>query len=1003
MKLDNLSLLQKALIGVLLILFPLSISFFHSYFENRKELMDQTLDDLTVAAEAYEGQVYLYLEMVKRRARDFATGGTIVKRTEGILKGNKRDAELLAHYLKTYKLPLDKYIDRIDILSIEGKVLASTKGSQVGADLSGERFLIKGREAAVVDERYKNRDYPEIIAAAPIRDPETGKVVGVMAVSQHLSDLSRLLTGEFSRELGAITWSKGKRKTMEVYLVNRDRLMITDSIFIKDSVLRQQVTSEPVIECLEHGRELMGFYKDYRGVQVAGASMCLPSMQWVLLTEVDSEEILEPVAHIAKDAVFGAVTAAGLIGLLFIFFYRNVVSRLGLLSRASARIAAGDYDIEVPASSNDELGVLSRSFNRMSSEIRARTMLLKESEEKYRSLISHIPDITWTATRDGRVVFTSDNVTEITGYRPEEIYSNPATWSESVHPRDREMVFSAYERLFTEDSAFEEEYRFRRKDGGWIWVFDRAHAHYQKGGTMFADGVLTDITGRKLAETERQEAQQRYEDLLNSITVGVYRESGQDGEGVFIEVNKALVQMLEASSRDDVIGWKLADLFVDKSKLAEIARKIDRYGFVRNEEAELATLKGKRIWVSASAVRKTGGEECVDGIFEDITERRKLEEQLQHSQKLEAVGQLAGGIAHDFNNILTAIIGYGNLLLLKRGGDGMVRTYADHMLTLAEKATNLTQSLLAFSRKQVLNSQPVDLNDLVRRLEKILVRLIGEDIQLKSAFSEGELMVKADPVQMEQVLMNLATNARDAMSGGGALGISTGLAELGPDFIAAHGYGEPGQYALIAVSDTGEGMSEVVRKRIFEPFFTTKEVGKGTGLGLSVVYGIIKQHNGYINVYSVPDKGSTFRIYLPIIESGERSAGPEASVDVRGGTETILLAEDEEEVRSVNRSILEEFGYKVIEAVDGEDAVKRALENGGIDLLILDMVMPRKSGKEAYDEIAKARPGIKTLFTSGYAADLMEARGLMTAGAHFVAKPVSPGELLKTVREILDR
>ena len=1002
MKLHNLTLLQKALIGVLLILFPLSLSFFHSYFENRDEIMEQTLVDLTVVADAYEGQVYLYLEMVKRRARDFATGGTIVKRTEGILKGNKGDAELLADYLKTYKLPLDKYVDRIDVISTEGKVLASTKDSRVGADLSGERFLMKGREAAVVDEMYRNRDYPEIVAAAPIRDPETRKVIGVMVVSQHLTDLSRLLTGELSRDLGALTWSKGKRRTMEAYLVNRDRLIITDSILIKDAVLRQQVLSEPVAECLEHGREFRGFYKNYRGVEVAGASMCLTSMQWVLLIEADSVEVLEPVAHIAKDAVFGAATTVGTIGIFFFFFYRDIILRLALLSRASARIAAGDYEIEVTAKSNDEVGVLSRAFNHMSSEIRARTMLLKESEEKYRSLVSHIPDITWTASREGRVVFTSDNVAEITGFTPAEVYSNPNICQEVVHPEDSERVFSAYERLFTQGSAFEEEYRFRKKDGGWIWVFDRAHESYEKGGTMFADGVLTDITGRKLAEEERRELQQRYEDLLNSITVGVYRESG-GGEGVFIEVNKALVQMLEASSRDEIIGRKLSDFFVDRSRRVEMARRIARYGFVRNEEAELATLKGRRIWVSVSAVSKAGAASCFDGIFEEITERRKLEEQLQHSQKLEAVGQLAGGIAHDFNNILTAIIGYGNLLLMKRGEDDTVRTYADHMLTLAEKATNLTQSLLAFSRKQVLNSQPVDVNDLMRRLEKILVRLIGEDMQLRTALSGGVLMVKADPVQMEQVMMNLATNARDAMPGGGTLSISTGGVELGPEFVAAHRYGEPGQYAIITVSDTGEGMSEEVRRRIFEPFFTTKEVGKGTGLGLSVVYGIIKQHNGYINVYSEPAKGTTFRIYLPIIEDGGKSFEPDARVEVRGGTETILLAEDEEEVRSVNRSVLEEFGYRVIEAVDGQEAVKRALEDTHIDLMILDMVMPRKSGREAHDEIARVRPGIKVLFTSGYAPDIMEAKGMISTGAQFVAKPVSPGELLKKVREILDR
>ncbi|MBI2399542.1 MAG: response regulator [Deltaproteobacteria bacterium] len=252
--------------------------------------------------------------------------------------------------------------------------------------------------------------------------------------------------------------------------------------------------------------------------------------------------------------------------------------------------------------------------------------------------------------------------------------------------------------------------------------------------------------------------------------------------------------------------------------------------------------------------------------------------------------------------------------------------------------------------------------------------------------------------------MNLATNARDAMPGGGTLVIAAEVVEVGSEFITAHGYGENGEYALITVSDSGDGMDIETQKRIFEPFFTTKEVGKGTGLGLAVVYGIIKQHNGYINVYSEPGMGSIFKIYLPIIEASEQTLETERQEGFQGGNETILLAEDEREVREVNRSILEEFGYRVIEAVDGTDAVSKFIENSeDIDILLIDLIMPKKNGREAYEEIVRVKPDVKAIFLSGYAADMMRSRGLIGAATDFICKPVAPGELLKKVREALDK
>ncbi|GFO63238.1 PAS domain S-box protein [Geomonas paludis] len=390
--------------------------------------------------------------------------------------------------------------------------------------------------------------------------------------------------------------------------------------------------------------------------------------------------------------------------------------------------------------------------------------------------------------------------------------------------------------------------------------------------------------------------------------------------------------------------------------------------------------------------------------MESINERKKLEEQLRQAQKMEAIGQLAGGVAHDFNNILTVILGFGQLLQHSLPKDDPMLEHMEQILDAADRATHLTKSLLAFSRKQVMVMQQVELNELTRRHAKFLVRIIGEDVTLKTAFSDEKLLVMADSGQLEQVLMNLATNARDAMPSGGELTIRTEVTTLDKEFHRQYGYGMPGRYALITVGDTGTGMDAETQQKIFEPFFTTKLPGRGTGLGMSIVYGIIKQHGGYITVFSQVGFGTTFSIYLPLITEKVQSGEKPATFIPEGGSESILVVEDDAAVGRLVESVLKRYGYQVILANSGDEALELFPSRGQeISLALLDVIMPKMNGKQLCEELRRHSPKLKVLFLSGYTADVIQDKGIfMEEGVDIIKKPARPIELAKKVREMLD-
>jgi len=511
------------------------------------------------------------------------------------------------------------------------------------------------------------------------------------------------------------------------------------------------------------------------------------------------------------------------------------------------------------------------------------------------------------------------------------------------------------------------------------------------------------------ANEEIGELNIRYNRLLESVKDYFYTVKIEEGRPVSTKHGLGCIAVTGYSPEEYEADPGLCFSMIhdeDRDNIRELTE-----GFVEEKNAflpfqhRIIHKDGRLRWIRNTPVPHNDGDGnliAYDGLITDITDYKKLEEQFHHAQKMEAVGVLAGGIAHDFNNILTAIIGYGEMLQKQLTYDHAARNNVDQIMAASERAANLVHGLLAFSRKQVMNPRPVDLCKIIKNVEKLLSRLLTEDIEMRVSLTEGETIIMADPGQVDQILMNLVTNARDAMPKGGALTIETSIMTMDVEFLKCHGFGALGPYVMVSIQDTGAGMDEQTRQRIFEPFYTTKPTGKGTGLGLSIVYGIVKQHGGFIEIQSNIGEGATFRIYFPLIEAKIHETTDISKDYQAGGGQTILIADDDVQVRSVIKIILGKSGYNVLEAVDGEMAV-RQFENNlkDIDLLILDIVMPRKNGLDAFEEIRKLKDDAKVIFMSGYTADVIDQKGVGFEELNLVAKPISPNDLLLKIRDIL--
>ncbi len=548
------------------------------------------------------------------------------------------------------------------------------------------------------------------------------------------------------------------------------------------------------------------------------------------------------------------------------------------------------------------------------------------------------------------------------------------------------------------------EHRIIRRDGEIRHLLTRVQCGQNASGDLVrAFGTSQDITDRIKMGAALQQSESQYRSLVENPVIGIFIAQDQ----IIRYANKRCCELLGFDAEEIIDTLNFMQLLdpEDRNHFKEAARVFNEKQTPIEEEVRITRKDGKVIVAKVFANAITyQGKLAAAGILIDKTLETSLENQLRQSQKMEAIGTLAGGIAHDFNNILTALTGYGSLLKMEMESGRPARmAYVEAILSSSLKASNLTQGLLAFARQQVTTLKPIELNECVSGIKKMLGRLLTEDITLRLDLCQENTVVMADVGQIDQIIINLAVNARDAMTNGGCLSIETRSVNLSRTDADIYGLEGAGRFIELSVSDTGMGMEEAIKERIFEPFYTTKEPGKGTGLGLATVYGIVKKHNGGISVYSEKGQGTIFRIYLPAIDALTEEQ-PNSMASMIGGTETILLAEDDESVRESIAALLERFGYTVLQAVDGANALELFKENvSQIDILLFDSVMPKKNGRQAYDEIHQIEPDIKVIFMSGYTRDVVLDKGVEEKRFDFLSKPVSHDVLLGKLREVLNR
>jgi two-component system, cell cycle sensor histidine kinase and response regulator CckA len=659
----------------------------------------------------------------------------------------------------------------------------------------------------------------------------------------------------------------------------------------------------------------------------------------------------------------------------------------------------------------DQLSALEKRVDELATELRrareGRAGGTAGNEERLQLALDAANDGLWDwDVLTGEAYFSPRYYTML-GYAPGEFPADYASFEHLIYPPDLPDVRQALaESLAAKQPSYEMEFRALTKSGEIRWLLSRGKVveRDDEGNPIRMVGTHTDISARRRAEEALVSERRLLRTLIDTLPDHIYI---KDRDSRMVLINEAQARDFGLRNPDEAIGKTDFDLcpadLAGRYRETELA--VMQLGQTTALEEPFINPAGEKRIVSTikAPLRDTNGDVVgLVGMSRDITEQKRLEEQYLQAQKMELVGRLAGGVAHDFNNLLTAISGYAGLVKKSLLPGAPARADIDQVILAAARAAQLTKRLLAFSRRQIIEQKVVDLNLLIVEMDKMLRRLIGEDIELVTVLGRNLGAVKVDPSQIEQVLVNLAVNARDAMPHGGKLTLETANVTLGEDFVQQHVGAVAGEYVRLAIRDTGKGMTEEVKAHVFEPFFTTKEVGKGTGLGLAMVYGIVKQHQGNIWVDSESGRGTSFEIYLPRVPAAVAGLPQDELSALPRGTETILVVEDEALVRHFTVDSLADLGYTVLEAANGDEAIEVFQSHAGtIDLLLTDVVMPRMNGRRLAAQLQALRPNLAVLFMSGYTDNAIVHQGVLDPGVAFLQKPFTIGALAQKVRDVL--
>jgi len=630
---------------------------------------------------------------------------------------------------------------------------------------------------------------------------------------------------------------------------------------------------------------------------------------------------------------------------------------------------------------------------------------LFEREELFQLIGENVADMIAVVDMEGNRLYNSPSYHKVLGYTAEELKSSSSF--DQIHPGDRIRVREAAAEAQRTGVGRPLEYRIRHKDGSWRVVESKASVIRSSAGEPERLVIVNrDITERKEAAETLRLTESGFRSMIEDAPYGIFRAAT---DGTLLRANPALEKMLAYENLDELLKANFdTEIFKNPSDFQKLKELLDSANEFKDVEVGLKRRDGAPITVRCTGRRVKEehlGVPCFDVFAEDVTERRILERQLQMAGKMEAVGRLSGGIAHDFNNLLGVIIGYSQVLKRRLDPGSALLEHAEEIEKAGQRAASLTRQLLAFSRQQILTPAVLNMNDLILDMAKMLPRLLGEDVAVSTSLYADLGMVKADQGQIEQVIMNLAVNARDAMPQGGKLLIETANVELDQAYAWQHPGAKPGHYVMLALTDSGIGIDAETLAHIFEPFFTTKELGKGTGLGLATVYGVVKQSGGYIWVDSKPGQGASFQIFLPRIEETATTVAVTTPLaQTTGGSETILLVEDAESLRKLTRSFLESHGFRVLVAQNGEEAMEvEARHSAKIDLLLTDVVMPGMNGRVLSEKLQPKQPAMRVLYMSGYTDSFIAGHGVLERGTVLLNKPFTEDALIGKVREVLDR